>query len=76
MSDLNAAGWHFHFISSDKKAWGHILNLDIKSANAIIDETEKFNLYIPNWEFFNWLNLTADQNAAIKEVEQGQKKEE
>jgi len=76
MSDLNAAGWHFHFISSDKKAWGHILNLDIKSANAIIDETEKFNLYIPNWEFFNWLNLTVDQNAAIKEVEQGQKKEE
>ena len=71
MSDLNAAGWHFHFISKDRKSGGHVLNLDLDTATIIWDYTDNFKLYLPDWKFFDSLDLTVNQEDDIKEVEQG-----
>ena len=71
MADLNAAWWHFHFVSKDRKTWGHVLDLSIKDASVILDWTDNFKLYLPDWEFFKGLDLTVDQSSDIKEVEQG-----
>lgn len=39
---LNAPGYHFHFITSDRKAGGHLLDCKIESAQAEIDYISDF----------------------------------
>ncbi len=72
MSDLNAAWWHFHFITSDRKNWGHVLDLNLNDASIIWDYTDNFKLHLPDWKFFRSLDLTVNQDEDIKKVEQWQ----
>ena len=72
MNDINAVGWHFHFISDDRAAGGHVLNLNAKSITASIDRTDGFSMAIPDNEMFNNFDLTVDQSEDIKKVETGE----
>ena len=69
MKDLNAAGWHLHFVSKDKKYGGHVLELDVDKAELKIDCTQGFNMQLPDTEMFPTLDLTKDQSDDIKKVE-------
>ena len=69
MEDLNAAGWHLHFVSKDKKYGGHVLDLDVDKAELKIDCTNGFNMQLPDTEMFTTLDLTKDQSEDIKKVE-------
>lgn len=69
MKDLNAAGWHLHFVSKDKKYGGHVLELDVDKAELKIDSTQGFNMQLPDTEMFPTLDLTKDQSDDIKKVE-------
>lgn len=71
MGNLNTTGWHLHFISKDKTKGGHVLDLSISSSTITIDQTNGFELYLPDGDYFKSLNLTVDQDDDIKEVEQG-----
>ena len=72
MSDLNAVGWHFHFISDDRMAGGHVLNLSAGELNVSIDRTDSFSMVLPDNEMFNSFDLTIDQSEDIKKVETGE----
>ena len=69
MNDLNAVGWHFHFVSEDKQSGGHVLDLDIDNAELKWDNTDGFNMLLPETQMFPELDLTQDQSADIKKVE-------
>ncbi len=69
MEDLNAVGWHLHFISEDKKLGGHVLDLEVDTAKLKIDATQGFNIQLPDTEMFPTLDLTIDQSDDIKKVE-------
>ncbi|MCR4656364.1 MAG: acetolactate decarboxylase [Lachnospiraceae bacterium] len=69
MKDLNAAGWHFHFISDDHKKGGHVLGLLIDDAELSIDLTPGFSMLLPDNESFKGFDLTVDQSEDIKKVE-------
>ncbi|MBO5560024.1 MAG: acetolactate decarboxylase [Firmicutes bacterium] len=69
MNDLNAVGWHFHFVSEDKQNGGHVLDLDIDNAEVKWDNTDGFNMLLPETQMFPELDLTQDQSADIKKVE-------
>ena len=69
MKELNAAGWHFHFVSEDKQNGGHVLDLDIDSAQLKWDNTPGFNMLLPDTKKFPTLDLTTDQSEDIKKVE-------
>ena len=69
MRDLNAAGWHFHFVSEDKQSGGHVLDLDIDNAELKWDSTKGFNMLLPDTKMFPTLDLTTDQSEDIKKVE-------
>lgn len=71
MDRLNAVGWHFHFISDDRKCGGHMLNLKFDSAEAKWDYTDGFSMVLPENEMFNGFDLTVDQTEDIKRVETG-----
>ena len=70
MGGLNTPGWHFHFISEDKKKGGHILGLSLKNGTAHLDKTDKFAILLPDDKKFHALNLAKDMRSDIKSAEQ------
>ena len=70
MSGLNSVGWHFHFVSNDKKFGGHVLELKIKSGTVEFDKTDNFALRLPKKGNFQKLDLAQDLSADIHSAEQ------
>lgn len=66
---LNVAGYHFHFITADRKAGGHLLDCRMHNAVAEIDETNEYQLLIPVTEDFIDMNLTQQNSADIDKIE-------
>lgn len=69
LSDLNATGWHLHFLSKDKTKGGHVLGLKITDAVLTWDDTDGFQMQLPQNEMFAGFDLTIDQSEDIKKVE-------
>ena len=74
MNMLNAVGWHFHFISDDRQAGGHVVNLRGDKATIKWDYTQEFSMKLPDSEAFKDYDLTVDQSEDIKKVETGESK--
>ncbi len=72
MDRLNAAGWHLHFVSADKKKGGHVLELSVGTATLSWDHTPGFSMLLPDNASFAAFDLTADQSEDIKKVETGE----
>jgi len=70
MSSLNSVGWHFHFISADKKIGGHVLELNINSGEAQLDKTDNFQMGVPKKKNFHALNFKQDMKEDIRKAEQ------
>lgn len=73
MSDLNAVGWHLHFISEDRSKGGHVLGFEISDVTMKWDDTDGFQMILPQNESFQNFDLTVDQSEDIEEVEKGTK---
>ncbi len=69
MSYLNAVGWHMHFISKDRTKGGHVLGVNIADAVLTLDDTDSFQLRLPQNEKFDRFDLTVDQSKDIEKVE-------
>ncbi|WP_281237793.1 acetolactate decarboxylase [Flavobacterium praedii] len=69
MKGLNVPGYHFHFLSDDKKVGGHVLDLLGSNFEIEIDYMDDFEMHIPNNEAFNKLNLTKTKVEDLEKVE-------
>ena len=69
MGGLNTPGWHFHFISDDRKQGGHILELSFKEGTVELDKTDKFTMILHNDPQFHEMNLAKDMSKDIKSAE-------
>jgi acetolactate decarboxylase len=69
MKGLNVPGYHFHFLSDDKKTGGHVLDLLGTNFEIEIDTMVDFELHIPDNEDFNRLNLTKTKAEDLEKVE-------
>ncbi|WP_264565290.1 acetolactate decarboxylase [Flavobacterium sp. N3904] len=69
MKGLNVPGYHFHFLSDDKKVGGHVLDLSGSNFEIEIDYMDDFELHIPDNEAFNKLNLTKTKAEDLEKVE-------
>ena len=74
MNMLNDVGWHFHFISDDRQAGGHVVDLRGDKATIRWDYTQEFSMKLPDSEAFKDYDLTVDQSEDIKKVETGESK--
>ena len=72
MSDLNAVGWHLHFISKDKTKGGHVLGVNVAEAVLTWDDTDAFQMKVPQNDMFDEFDLTVDQSEDIEKVEKSQ----
>ena len=69
MSDLNTTGWHFPFISEDRTKGGHILQVNLKEAEAQFDMTPGFKMYMSDEENFQKMDLAKNVDEAIESAE-------
>jgi acetolactate decarboxylase len=75
MEGPNISGYHFHFLSDDKKAGGHIIDLLTGSVTIEIDHLNSFTVDLPNTAAFKNFDLTKDRREEVKRVENGKKNE-
>ncbi len=73
LDGVNFYGWHMHFISNDRSKGGHMLGAKINKATAKIDLTNGVDIFMPDTDKFQELDLAADQGDDIKTVEAGRK---
>jgi acetolactate decarboxylase len=70
MAGINAAGWHFHFVSEDRSLGGHVFNMVVKSGTAILDKISKIEIQLPKEAAFDTYSLTQVSQKDIKKMEQ------
>ncbi len=52
LSGINVAGYHFHFLTEDKKAGGHVLNFTSEKVKIEIEFIHGFEMRLPDTETF------------------------
>ncbi len=73
MSGINAAGWHFHFISEDRTLGRHVFDLHMLHGEAVIGKIQRLSIRLPAETSFDSYSLTEADQQEIKQVEQGKK---
>jgi acetolactate decarboxylase len=59
---INSPGYHFHFISADRKAGGHVLEFQVQHVKIEIDDISKFSMVLPEGKEFYDLELKGTQH--------------
>ena len=72
MDGINAAGWHLHFVSEDRKWGGHVFDLSLTAGEALLDRITQMEIKLPEDAAFDTYALKGVSREEIKEVEQGQ----
>jgi acetolactate decarboxylase len=66
---LNVPGYHLHFITEDRKAGGHILEIQVDNATAQVDITSGFAMELPtSGDFYN-VDLSGDLQEELEKIE-------
>ena len=66
---VNVAGYHLHFITADKSAGGHLLDCRMRNRVAMIDETSRFFMVLPEGADFAEVDLTRDREEELRQIE-------
>ena len=69
MAGINVPGYHFHFLTEDRKAGGHILELTTGKGTLELDKTMDYSLILPaNKDFYN-VDLAPKKKELMNQVE-------
>ncbi|MBQ9007827.1 MAG: acetolactate decarboxylase [Clostridia bacterium] len=71
MDGINAAGWHLHFLSEDRKYGGHVFDVSLVQAEAAFCKITSVEIQIPDTPAFDTYALKNASQEDIKSVEQG-----
>lgn len=71
LNGINASGFHFHFLSRDKKQGGHILEFNGKDLKIEIATLKTFEMDTPNDKAFQNFEFKKTENESLRKVEQG-----
>ncbi|SHH20427.1 acetolactate decarboxylase [Chryseobacterium oranimense] len=71
LNGINIKGFHFHFISSDKKNGGHVLDFEGENLKTEIAPLESFRLETPKDKDFRNFQFETKNNESLELLEQG-----
>jgi acetolactate decarboxylase len=71
MEGPNITGYHFHFLSEDTKAGGHIIDLLTDVISIEIDYLDSFTVDLPQTKDFNSFDFRKDRSEEVRQVENG-----
>ena len=66
---LNVPGYHWHFLSDDRKVGGHVLDCRVREGRVRYDVCHDWEVKLPESQGFNEANLTEDLSGDLKRVE-------
>ncbi len=67
---LNVPGYHFHFLSDDRRHCGHILALSAQQLQVELHTESDLRIVLPETADFLKADLTGDPAAALKQAEE------
>lgn len=71
MDNTNISGYHFHFLSAQKDAGGHIIDLKTDSITIEIDQLDSYTIHVPSTSDFEQFDFKKNRAEDIKSVERG-----
>ncbi|MCX6151360.1 MAG: acetolactate decarboxylase [Ignavibacteriales bacterium] len=66
---FNVPGYHFHFLSEDKKCGGHLLDCNLVEGNISIDQKQNILVSLPSTKEFFDADLSQDKQLEVKKAE-------
>jgi acetolactate decarboxylase len=69
LAGVNLAGYHFHFLTTDRRAGGHLLACRIKQVRVELARLADFRLRLPGTAAFSRTDLSGDKKQEIEKVE-------
>ena len=69
MKGINVPGYHFHFITADRKAGGHVLASSMQNVTVNIDPISSFYMVLPQSKAFDNIDLTGGKQKELEKVE-------
>lgn len=69
MDGLNMPGYHFHYLSDDRKEGGHVFDLCLKEGKAEFCLLSDLKLKLPRSSNFGKIDFTENLEEAVKKVE-------
>lgn len=66
---INLPGFHFHFISADRKSGGHLLACRLDGALVSLDAASEFRLVLPGGDDFYGSDLGTDRSRELESAE-------
>ena len=68
---LNVAGYHFHFISADRSAGGHVLECLLSSGELRVDHEADLRVELPSGIILPVPDQTAAKRETLDRIERG-----
>ena len=68
MQGVNLNGYHFHFITGNRKTGGHILDGQFQNAKVELDTLSKVEINLPTTVEFDQADLGDDKPAEVNRV--------
>lgn len=69
-SKIGVEGFHWHYLSTDKKYGGHVFDMEIDEIELVINSFSNFAYFSPNSQEFKTMNLDDDSiKESIEKVE-------
>jgi acetolactate decarboxylase len=66
---VNVPGYHLHFITEDRKAGGHVLELQTDTVTARMEAVHEFHMVLPHSNSFYRSDLTGEKKSDLDKVE-------
>lgn len=73
LKNINTTGFHFHFITEDRKSGGHLLECKVDNAGIEIDHIRDIKVSLPDTHAFNNADLNKTVSGDVKKVEEDKK---
>jgi acetolactate decarboxylase len=69
LNGVNVPGYHFHFLTKDRQAGGHVLDCSLANLTVQVDPTCRLNLVLPEEPDFFTVHLEKDKQGDLEKLE-------
>lgn len=73
MVGLNFPGYHFHFVSDDRRRGGHMVDFMATDITIEFDRIHRFEVQLPDRDDFDTFDFNADRSSEARTIQRGQR---
>ena len=69
VNGVNAPGWHLHFVDTERRCGGHVVNFSLRKGELRYCYADDFQIHLPEKSVFAGLDLARDWSKELKRAE-------